>query len=140
MCEWKSKLKHTLSWRERWLFFFIDTNPFCTAAALELSRHKNDPLLLRNLVEEFKFLIIQELNQQRRLLFRATKNNYALYHVFKLMERNSNADVLLSLLYQGMTDAHALEVMDVIQKHIKKRREERKKAAAHKKKKRTAQQ
>jgi hypothetical protein len=102
-----------------------ESNPFCNEWASELFCQRNDALLLRNVLEEFKFKIVQDWNVQRKLLHQATKNNYALYHSYRLLKNNPNGDVLFQLLCQQSVDGKAnqndnsvQEVLSVIQNHL----------------------
>jgi len=96
-----------------------DSNGFCEELAEELRGSPKDPLKLRNLLEQQKLKIVQELNQLRRLIDLARTNNYSLYKAYRLLKLDHNADVLLTLLTQDInttSDPSVSEVLQVIEK------------------------
>jgi len=103
-----------------------ESNAFCREWASKLYNSEKDPLVLRSTLEEEKFKIIQELNQLHRLIDQARTNNYALYRSYKYLQTNSNYDALMWMLYQDPTnDIHVVEILEVIENHIRKSREKR---------------
>jgi hypothetical protein len=84
--------------------------------AEELRTLPKDPLTIRNVLEQRKLKVLQELNQLRKGLEQARLNNYALYRCYRLLKLSESADVLMALLTEEKGDPVGLEVIEVLQK------------------------
>lgn len=92
-----------------------ETNDYCKKLASHLRKSQGDPTLLRNIIEQSKLKLIQELNHIRRLVDLATMDNYSLYEVFTCLNENSNKDVLLvTLLKEKVHNIETQRVLEVI--------------------------
>lgn len=95
-----------------------ETNAFCREWAKQL-RSGNNPLQIRNLIDQQKLKVVQEFNQLHRLIEAAKLNNYAMYKAYRVLKHSNNSDVLLSLLLQDPSnDENAFEVLRVTQSQL----------------------
>jgi hypothetical protein len=92
-----------------------------TSTATNIATPPPSPIVLRQLLEQTKAQVNQDLNFLRRLVDQATIDNYALYEAFLQLKTNGNSDVLLVLLLRDVatTDNQAKEVLEVIYNYLR---------------------
>eukprot|EP01112_Ceratiomyxa_fruticulosa_P000691 TRINITY_DN1061_c0_g1_i1.p1 TRINITY_DN1061_c0_g1~~TRINITY_DN1061_c0_g1_i1.p1 ORF type:complete len:394 (+),score=93.95 TRINITY_DN1061_c0_g1_i1:248-1429(+) len=91
------------------------TNGFCRNWALKLKNEPTNPIKLRNMLEDLKFKVIQELNIVRKMAVHGKLSNYALYSSVKALSQSNNADVLLQLLLKDQSNERGIqEVLEVL--------------------------
>ncbi|EFA83111.1 hypothetical protein PPL_03901 [Heterostelium album PN500] len=91
------------------------TNGFCRKWCRIFLDAKADSLRLRNLAEEFKLKVIQELNHFRRMVDSSKNNNYLLYKSFLFLVGSDNSDILFDLLKKDNDDPAVKEILNILQ-------------------------
>eukprot|EP01124_Arcella_intermedia_P034057 TRINITY_DN8368_c0_g1_i3.p1 TRINITY_DN8368_c0_g1~~TRINITY_DN8368_c0_g1_i3.p1 ORF type:complete len:210 (-),score=64.04 TRINITY_DN8368_c0_g1_i3:16-645(-) len=97
----------------------VKTNPFCMEWANQLLAIQSDATQIRQLIDDKKLQILNELNSINQKVNEAKFDHYALYRAYNELKSNPNQDVLLVLLLQDFDlDPHSKEVTQVIHNYI----------------------
>ncbi|GAM23999.1 hypothetical protein SAMD00019534_071740 [Acytostelium subglobosum LB1] len=90
------------------------SNGFCKRWCKKFLDNRTDSLSMRNLSEEIKLKVIQELNLFRRMVDSSKNNNYLLYKCYLFLLANDNCDILLDLLKKDNDDPATDDILNVL--------------------------
>jgi len=99
-----------------------DCTEFCAAwSQALLSGDINDPVFIRQVIENYKLKAIQDMNTLKRLIRQAETDHYALYRSYVFLTKSGNAAILLRHArteHHSVTSADAQDVLTVLSDQI----------------------
>ncbi|XP_064624874.1 protein Njmu-R1-like [Lineus longissimus] len=91
------------------------TNKFCEDWAKSMQEQvDNNPVHLKQIIENHKLRVIQDMNHLKRLLRQAESDHYALFRAFIFLKTSNNGPILLHHAMFGEHTLHTPEATNVL--------------------------